>query len=326
MLKRSIRSILLCLVVLSISVSIACASKLDVYRDMVKNKEFTVSYTYETEIPMLFISNPEIEYIEGKMYFDDYKKAVKYYNDKFCIPNMTQLVPEESLKNGNGVMYLTPGMNTLNTHLRNASLPAGGSGMAAITKDNMYSECVTDKASIHHLKLGEQYLGWKAYNLVSEKKSYTPIGESVTKDLMNSVPSINIFSIFGGNDNSIKLKCLPYDTEMELNYGINLGSTLITRYINAILPDEDHPVYIPKFNLVSATPEYEDYQTDNNGKKEVVRYCFDGDKLTKIMVIIAGYKLDGTPSVHQYSIVINDFTSQVDQKHFEIPEYIKIKK
>lgn len=321
------KNILVSMIVVFVSSSLVSASKLDSYRDMVKNREFTISYTYETEIPSLFISNPEIEYIEGKIYFDDYKKAVKYYNDRFCIPNMVQLTPEESLKNGNGVLYFTTAnKNTINTHLRNASLPAGGSGMAAITKDNMYSECVTDKSSIHHLKLGDQYLGWKSYNLMSEKKSYTPIGESVTKDMMNSVPSINIFSIFGGNDNSLKLKYLPYDTEMELNYGINLGSTLITRYINAILPDEDHPVYIPKFNLVSSTPEYEDYQTDNNGKKEVVRYCFDGDKLTKIMVVIAGYKLDGTPNVHQYSILINDFTSQVDPKHFEIPEYIKIKK
>lgn len=310
---------------------LVCASKLDNYKDLIRSREFTISYTYETEIPTLFNFNPEANHIENRIYFEEYRTAAKYYANKLCIPNMTQLTAEDTIKNSGGKEYLFSNNGRNGAWLRSITLPEGSKGIAVVSKDNMFSECIADTQSIHHLKLGNQYIGWKSYKADTRlNPQYTPVGDSIVNgrgvSIASAVPLGGLFSIFGGGDNTISLKYMPYDTEMELNYGINLGSTLITRYVNAILPDEEHAVYVPSFKLVNATSEYEDYQINNGGKKEVVRYCFDGDKLTQIMAVVAGYKIDGTPDVHQYKIIINQFDNQVDTKYFEVPEYIKVKK
>lgn len=290
---------------------IVCAmpsSKLEPYAKMISSKNFMIKYENLSKIPGPYIANPEALFSMDDVGTSSSRKKfmdVSKHNAYFV--NL-KLFPENKVStfNAQGKFY------KLQSAKDYELLPIS-QGVVVVKDNNFYSECGNDRGRLYQLSINDKSLNWKMQNLSygtnKNKISYTPLAAA---DM--------------GSDKSVKLEYTDYDIESEINYGINLGSAPITRYIYAMFPEADRPMTIPEFRLVKSTDEYEEYYSENDNMQEAVRYYFDGDKLTKIkaMAIIEHPNVEN--EIGQYVININEFTSEIDESYFKLPEYVFIKK
>lgn len=284
-------------------------SKLEPYAKMVMEREFMIKYENVSKIPGPFILNPDAIYdptaTHEKNYFDkllDYAKNHAYFVNLELFPYnkvVFQKYDKEHLVVQSSSDY---------------DLKPNSNGVVVVKNDKMYANCGDNVKTLYQLHANAKSLYWKINNYENKKKSTYKTYYS------------NLTSLYSPSDKEAKLEYTDYDIESEFNYGINLGSPPITRYVYAMLPEEEHPLMVPVFKLVKSTDEYEEYYSDNDNIKEVVRYCFDDRKLVKIIAMAIKEKHNGEREIGEYVININEFTRETDDSYFKLPEYVAIKK
>lgn len=290
---------------------VVCAmpsSKLEPYAKMITSRNFMIKYENLSKIPGPYIANPEYLFsMDDTRTSNSIKKFMDLRKNNAYFTNL-QLFPENKVStfNAQGKFYKLQSA-------KNYELSPISNGIIVAKDNNIYSECGDDRGRLYQLSVKDKSLIWKMMNLSygtnKNKISYTPL---VAADM--------------GSKKNVKLEYTDYDIESEINYGINLGSAPITRYIYAILPEADHPMTVPEFRLIKSTDEYEEYYSENENIQEAVRYCFDGDKLTKIMAMAVMEHPNGEKEIGQYIININEFTSEIDESYFKIPDYVIVNK
>lgn len=292
--------LVVCLIVCNI-IDASAASKLNSYQKMIQNKNFMIKYETITKTPAYYLPNQEVlnlmfdpgamnkvkqsyDLIKNKLYFINHE----LFQDKIIVPQSKNRKAYESTKE-----LLTEGV----------WCKANSKGVTVVSGNKVYSECINDYTGVYTYSIDNKSLEWK-YIGYGEKKYFSEIEK-------------NEYNI-----NKLQLKYKDYDIESEMNYGINFGNVVVTRYLHAILPEEDHPMTIPVFKLIKSTDEYEEYYSDDGSLKEVVRYYFDGNNLSKIMAMAVRSNVNNSTEVGQYIININEFTDNVDTKYFTLPDYI----
>lgn len=110
--------------------------------------------------------------------------------------------------------------------------------------------------------------------------------------------------------------------------GASYGGSKMTRYLNAMLPNENKSKDMPVFNYVrtgwlSNGMNYEDYTSTNDGVFEAVRYYFDGYNLVKIAAVEYWTNSNGVMEGNKTIIKINEFSPTPDQTYLELPKGVK---
>lgn len=112
--------------------------------------------------------------------------------------------------------------------------------------------------------------------------------------------------------------------------GASFGSSSMTRYLNALLPDENKSKDMPKFTYVGSGwldngLNYEDYKSNENGMFEAVRYYFNGYNLVKIAAAQYWTNNAGVIEGNKTIIKINEFSPTPDKAYLELPAGVKVK-
>lgn len=141
--------------------------------------------------------------------------------------------------------------------------------------------------------------------------------------------SNGLHKIFGGAKTN-QLTPIKTNYLARLMLGESYGSKALTRYLNAIIPDAEKSGDLPSFRYVTSGwldngLNYEDYCGEEDGKKEVVRYYFNGYALCKIAALRywrneAGM-MEGTKSI----IRIDEFSPTPIAEYLELPPGVKVK-
>ena len=112
--------------------------------------------------------------------------------------------------------------------------------------------------------------------------------------------------------------------------GASFGGSNMTRYLNAILPNDDKSKEMPVFKFVDSGwlnngLNYEDYTSTNNGIFEAVRYYFNGYNLVKIAAVQYWTNANGVMEGNKTIMKINEFSSAPDKTYLELPAGVKDK-
>lgn len=293
--------VLLGFLAISNNIDACAASKLEPYQKMIQNKNFMIKYETITKTPAYYLQNQEaldIMFDSEKM--RKVKQAFDIIKNKSYIVNHS-LFPDKIIAPQSKDRNVYEMMKESVTE--GAWCKSNSNGITAVSDSKIYSECTNDYTGVYTYSINNKSLSWK-YIAYNGKKNYSEIEKN------------------DWSSNKLNLKYCDYDIESEVNYGINLGNVAITRYLYAILPEQDHPMTIPVFTLVKSTDEYEEYYSDDGSLKEVVRYYFSGGSLSKIMAMAVKSNVNNSTEVGQYIINISEFTDNVDSKYFALPAYI----
>ena len=148
-----------------------------------------------------------------------------------------------------------------------------------------------------------------------------------TFNFTKSVNASGEVTYYGDKKGSVQAEAT--DNVYQEIYGQGMGTSDISRLMNAILPDENLPEDAPHYQKVASgwLPDgknYIDYRGDFPGSIEVIRYYFDQYALVKIASGI--YMLDekGEVSDGRRCIVkITKFVPVADEAYLKLPEGLK---
>lgn len=121
----------------------------------------------------------------------------------------------------------------------------------------------------------------------------------------------------------------------EVNYianimqGDSFGSSNMTRYLNALLPDDNKSMDMPVFRYVGSGwldngLNYEDYKSDAKDFFEAVRYYFNGYNLVKIAAAQYWRNNNGVMEGNKTIIKITEFSPTPDKTLLEPPAGVKV--
>lgn len=132
--------------------------------------------------------------------------------------------------------------------------------------------------------------------------------------------------IFGNKKNSVA--AVETNLVAQTMLGSSYGSSAMSRYLNAMLPNENKTSDQPVFRYVTSGwldngLNYEDYKTENNGVYEAVRYYFNGYTLVKIAAIQYWKNAQGVLEGKKTIIKINEFSPTPDQSYLNLPAGVK---
>lgn len=132
--------------------------------------------------------------------------------------------------------------------------------------------------------------------------------------------------IFGNKKNSVA--AVETNLVAQTMLGSSYGSSAMSRYLNAIMPNENKTVNQPLFRYVTSGwldngLNYEDYKTENDGIYEAVRYYFNGYTLVKIAAIQYWKNAQGVLEGKKTIIKINEFSPTPDQTYLNLPAGVK---
>lgn len=136
--------------------------------------------------------------------------------------------------------------------------------------------------------------------------------------------------IFGGGGK--KNQVIPVQTNYmaKVMLGEAYGSTALTRYLNAIIPDSDKSGDLPSFKFVTSGwldngLNYEDYSAEEDGVHEVVRYYFNGYALCKISAMRYWKNKAGVMEGSKSIVRIDEFLPTPSAEHLMLPPGVKAK-
>lgn len=112
--------------------------------------------------------------------------------------------------------------------------------------------------------------------------------------------------------------------------GATYGSSRMSRYLNALLPDDDKSMDMPSFRYIGSGwldngLNYEDYKSDAKDMFEAVRYYFNGYNLVKIAAVQYWTNSVGVMEGNKTIIKINEFSPTPDKSYLELPAGVKVK-
>lgn len=293
--------VLLGYIIISNNIYASAASKLEPYQKMIQTKNFMIKYETVTKTPAYYLQNQEVlDIMFDSEKMSKIKQAMEIIKNKSYIVNHS-LFPDKIIAPQSKDRKIYEMMKEAVTE--GAWCKSNSKGIAAVLDNKLYSECTNDYTGVYAYSIDNKSLAWK-YIAYNGKKNYSEIEKN------------------DWASNKLNLKYCDYDIESEMNYGVNLGNIVITRYLYAMLPEQDHPMTVPVFKLLKSTDEYEEYYSDDGSMKEVIRYYFNGNELNKIMAMAVKTNANNATEVGQYIININEFSDNVDNKYFTLPEYI----
>lgn len=108
------------------------------------------------------------------------------------------------------------------------------------------------------------------------------------------------------------------------------GGERMSRYLNALLPDDKKSLDMPSFKYVGSGwldngLNYEDYKSDAAEFFEAARYYFNGYTLVKIAAVQYWRNQQGVMEGNKTIIKINEFSPTPDKSYLELPEGLKVK-
>lgn len=126
------------------------------------------------------------------------------------------------------------------------------------------------------------------------------------------------------------VEAVPYNNVAVSMYGEAFGGAAMTRYLNAILPNDYKSLDMPSFKYVAAGTlknglSYEDYKCNDNNVFEAVRYYFEANKLVKIAAVQYWTNSAGVMEGNKTIIKVNEFSPTPDMTYLELPKGVKDK-
>lgn len=143
-------------------------------------------------------------------------------------------------------------------------------------------------------------------------------------------PTGNLINeIFGNKKNEVTAISTNYMAQSML--GSSYGSNGLTRYLNALLPDDIKSPDSPEFKYVTAGwldngLNYEDYRSSEGDINEAVRYYFNGYNLIKIAAIRYWRNENGIMEGEKTIIRIDEFSPTPTKELLTLPPGVKEKK
>lgn len=140
---------------------------------------------------------------------------------------------------------------------------------------------------------------------------------------------IPLSEIFGSKKNEVTPISTNFMAQSML--GSSYGSSSLTRYLNALLPDEIKSPDSPEFKYVTAGwldngLNYEDYRSSDGDINEAVRYYFNGYNLIKIAAIRYWRNENGVMEGEKTIIRIDEFSPTPTKELLTLPPGVKEKK
>lgn len=148
-----------------------------------------------------------------------------------------------------------------------------------------------------------------------------------TFNFTKSVNSAGEVTYYGDKKGSVTAEAT--DRAYQDIYGQGMGTSDISRLMNAILPDENLPEDAPHYQKIGSgwLPDgknYIDYRGDFPGSIEVIRYYFDQYALVKIASGIYTLNENGEVTDGRRCIVkITKFVPVADEAYLKLPEGLK---
>ena len=148
-----------------------------------------------------------------------------------------------------------------------------------------------------------------------------------TFNFTKSVNSAGEVTYYGDKKGSVTAEAT--DSAYQDIYGQGMGTSDISRLMNAILPDENLPEDAPHYQKIGSgwLPDgknYIDYRGDFPGSIEVIRYYFDQYALVKIASGIYTLNENGEVTDGRRCIVkITKFVPVADEAYLKLPEGLK---
>lgn len=288
---------LVTLLIVLVTFTTANAAKVDIYRDAINNKTFTLKYKIYP-FPS-HITNKESEVFLNKN------------------GNVEKIIDEESTKTktelkSNGIVVMDKHNSYIeifhygSPNIIGDSIYYNDEGSAVLTKDDEVFEFF-----IEILKGKKRYWGINSWGFKSSKVKADTLQE---------------YQEFKNNQRN---KLNSYE-RLLFDYDINFRNANIEDALNPLFPPENVVVTpnnpICKF-FAEGTLEngltFEDFYGEKNGTfKKVIRYYFEGDKMVKIAVFHFANNKRGILNYKKYIVDIEEFSTTPDEKYFKMPEGI----
>lgn len=150
----------------------------------------------------------------------------------------------------------------------------------------------------------------------------------VKKEVKDAAGAI-AHEIYGAKKNVVSPIATNFMAQSML--GRSYGSSALTRYMNAILPDDYKSSDSPEFQYVTSGwldngLNYEDYRSKDGDISEAVRYYFNGYNLMKISAIRYWRNEKGVMEGEKTIIRIDEFTPTPTKELLALPPGVKEKK
>ena len=136
-----------------------------------------------------------------------------------------------------------------------------------------------------------------------------------------------LLEIFGGSKKNV---IVPTQTNFLASFmqGMSFGSDGLTRYLNAILPDDYKSKDMPEFTFVKAGQldgglNYEDYKSHDGAVDDIVRYYFKGNALCKIAAMKYWRNTAGVMEGSKTIIRIDEFVPTANKEMLTLPPGVK---
>lgn len=227
----------------------------------------------------------------------------KTYTIKF-----RDITPEPRITNKDSIkMY---GKNDMDRSQSTFLLYKPTSGIVTADGDNRYEELGYGDMKQCRLQRGED-------TFVFIKREVKQASGNITSE------------IFGSKKNIVAPISTNFMAQSML--GSSYGSSSLTRYLNALLPDDIKSADSPEFNYVTSGwldngLNYEDYRSSQGDINEAVRYYFNGYNLIKIAAIRYWRNENGVMEGEKTIIRIDDFSPTPTKELLTLPPGVKEKK
>ena len=132
----------------------------------------------------------------------------------------------------------------------------------------------------------------------------------------------NGFEYFG--DKKGKVSANPRNYLVELLSGATFGDVNFTEMMTAIFSDAKKNSAQRKYKLMASGTSadgltYEDFASRDGNTVSAIRYCFDGDKLTKIFFASYGRNEFGELKARRCIVKVLEFTATPDKNFLNLP-------
>lgn len=300
--------ILLAVILLSFC-SLTQAAKLDAYREMMKNRSFTLKY--EIEIPDNYLDGVEMFIKDGKSYpiwkleiGDNIEKTERFmppYNGVVVINASDEYA--EVLRKGGTFAYQFAGRTNFS--------------QKTIEKTNVLD--MGDGGSYYLNKNGEKF-----YYV-----SYHAIG------WMFGSGGKKYVAMVGKERKEGKIEAGTYypNPQEAMRCEYNYGHPIIGQILHAIYTDGNLPTEYasPTYGLTDNGQLddglfYEDYTAEQGGMFYALRFYFDGDTMVKVSSVSYKQTADGKMDAASYqtkTVHIKEFSSTPDVSYLSLPEGLK---
>ncbi len=286
---------LVTLLIALLTFATADAAKVDIYRDAIKNKTFTLKYKI---YPFPYHTTNR----ETKIFINQYGGAEKITDE--------DPVQMKSELKSTGIVVFDKDRSYIESVYY--GLPDGDS---VYTKDEGYSALIKNDEIFEFLiqfsKGKKRYWGITSWGFKTSKVKAEPIQKFEERKKQ----------IFDRTD--------PY-TRLLLDYRIDYDNYNLEDALKPLFPPEnvvvtpDNPIceFFAEGTLESGLTFEDFYGEKNNTFKKVIRYYFDGDKMVKIAVFHFSNNERGILRYKKYIVDIEEFSTTPDEKYFKMPEGI----